>query len=192
MPGATSALCLLPETGTAVVVLQNSLGLCDVADWVCQLTVDTIFTGNPACDYFPLIKRCVDKGVARMDELKSDLQARRCMGQSPALWVPTLGDTIIMRRSGSLTSNWLTESLYWSFLVDWMSGTVFDTTTMIRLSGIYLTTIWSSVPSIFALTLITGLNLKVRRARIESAGFVGATTSLSQRGKFSRNRVKEI
>ncbi|KAG7288405.1 hypothetical protein NEMBOFW57_007937 [Staphylotrichum longicolle] len=37
MPGATSALCLLPESETAVVVLQNSLGLCDVADWICPL-----------------------------------------------------------------------------------------------------------------------------------------------------------
>lgn len=37
VPGATSALCLPPESETAVVVLQNSPGLCDVADWICQL-----------------------------------------------------------------------------------------------------------------------------------------------------------
>lgn len=46
MPDTTAAVCLLPEFGTGVVVLQNSLGLCDVADWTCQLILDTIFTGS--------------------------------------------------------------------------------------------------------------------------------------------------
>lgn len=43
MPGATAAVCLLPDVGTAVVVLQNSLGLCDVAEWTCRMVLDTIF-----------------------------------------------------------------------------------------------------------------------------------------------------
>ncbi|KAI1425225.1 beta-lactamase/transpeptidase-like protein [Xylaria sp. FL1777] len=63
MPGTTAAICLLPETGTSVVVLQNSLGLCDVADWICQLIIDTIFLGEPAQDYFSLASQCVQEGV---------------------------------------------------------------------------------------------------------------------------------
>ncbi|GKT44803.1 uncharacterized protein ColSpa_04984 [Colletotrichum spaethianum] len=80
MPGATSALCLLPESGSAVVVLQNSLGLCDVADWVCQLILDIVFTGKPTQDYLSLVRQCVDAGVVRMNEVQSRLNKERIKG----------------------------------------------------------------------------------------------------------------
>lgn len=80
MPGTTAAICLLPETGTAVVVLQNSLGLCDVADWVCQLLIDTIFLGKPAQNYLSLSKQSVDKGVDRMNQVKYQLEQERIIG----------------------------------------------------------------------------------------------------------------
>lgn len=83
MPGATAAICLLPESKTAVVVLQNSLGLCDVADWICQAAVDTVFTGNPAQDYTALAAEIVDVGTRRMEEVEDKLQRERIRGSEP-------------------------------------------------------------------------------------------------------------
>ncbi|KAI1125896.1 beta-lactamase/transpeptidase-like protein [Nemania abortiva] len=83
MPGTTAAICLLPETGTSVVVLQNSLGLCDVADWICQLIIDTIFLGEPAHDYVSLASQCVQKGVGRMDVVEQKLREEHIPGTTP-------------------------------------------------------------------------------------------------------------
>ncbi|KAF4462128.1 beta-lactamase family [Fusarium albosuccineum] len=80
MPGTTAALCLLPESDTAVVVLQNSLGLCDVAGWVCQLVVDILFVGEPTQDYLSLVKSCVEIGVKRMDVVEKELAKERIEG----------------------------------------------------------------------------------------------------------------
>ncbi|KAF4990615.1 hypothetical protein FDECE_14317 [Fusarium decemcellulare] len=83
MPGTTAALCLLPESDTAVVVLQNSLGLCDVADWVCQLVVDILFVGEPTQDYLSLVKSCVETGMKRMDVVEKELAKERIEGTKP-------------------------------------------------------------------------------------------------------------
>jgi hypothetical protein len=84
MPGTTAAICLLPEDGTAVVVLQNSLGLCDVADWVCQLTLDTLMVGHPTQDYLGLTKASVSVGIKRMDKVEEQLLAERIPGTQPS------------------------------------------------------------------------------------------------------------
>ncbi|KAI0440687.1 beta-lactamase/transpeptidase-like protein [Xylaria telfairii] len=83
MPGTTAAICLLPETGTAVVVLQNSLGLCDVADWICQLVIDTIFLGEPAQDYVSLASECARNGTRRMDAVEEKLRQEQIPGTKP-------------------------------------------------------------------------------------------------------------
>ncbi|KAI1322807.1 beta-lactamase/transpeptidase-like protein [Xylariaceae sp. FL0255] len=83
MPGTTAAICLLPETGTAVIVLQNSLGLCDIADWICQLIIDAIFLGEPAQDYVLLTSKCVQKGVKRMEMVEQKLLQDQIAGTKP-------------------------------------------------------------------------------------------------------------
>ncbi|KAI1146164.1 hypothetical protein F4825DRAFT_441459 [Nemania diffusa] len=83
MPGTTAAICLLPDTGTAVVVLQNSLGLCDVADWVCQLIIDVIMLGEPAQDYFQLASQCVEHGISRMQAVEQTLCRDQIRGTKP-------------------------------------------------------------------------------------------------------------
>jgi Domain of unknown function (DUF3471)/Beta-lactamase len=79
MPGTTAAVCLLPESGTGVVVLQNSLGLCDAADWTCQLILDTIFTGKPAHDYLQLAAESATNGGLRMKEVQAQLEKGRVL-----------------------------------------------------------------------------------------------------------------
>lgn len=83
MPGTTAAICLLPETQTAVVVLQNSLGLCDAADLILQALVDTIFTGSPQQDYVSLASACVDSSIRRMDDVEKTLREERIIGTHP-------------------------------------------------------------------------------------------------------------
>lgn len=83
MPGTTAAVCMVPETGTAVVVLQNSLGLCDAADWTCQLLLDVIFADSPMQDYVALAQESVLNGGRRMDKVEAELAAGRTEGTSP-------------------------------------------------------------------------------------------------------------
>lgn len=83
MPGTTAAICLLPETKTAVVVLQNSLGLCDVADWICQLIIDTVMVGKPCQDYLHLTRQCVEFGMNRMNVVRDQLRAEKVSGTKP-------------------------------------------------------------------------------------------------------------
>ena len=73
MPGTTAAVILLPETATAIVVLQNSLGLCDAADWTAQLLVDCLFTGQPQHDYIALATEAAMNGKKRMDQVQRQL-----------------------------------------------------------------------------------------------------------------------
>lgn len=80
MPGTTAAVCLLPESGTGVVVLQNSLGLCDVADWACQLLLDKNFLGSPVYDYVRLASESVTNGGLRMKEVQARLEREQVHG----------------------------------------------------------------------------------------------------------------
>ena len=80
MPGTTAAVCLLPEKATAIVVLQNSLGLCDAADWTCQLLVDTILAGKPLHDYVALTSESVINGGNRMNKVADRLESERILG----------------------------------------------------------------------------------------------------------------
>ncbi|KAI0203659.1 beta-lactamase/transpeptidase-like protein [Astrocystis sublimbata] len=83
MPGTTAAIYLLPESGTAVVVLQNSLGLCDVADWICQLIIDVIFLGEPAQDYVLLASQCVKGELGKMHVVEQRLCQEQVRGTQP-------------------------------------------------------------------------------------------------------------
>lgn len=77
MPGYTAAVCMIPETQTAVVVVRNSLGLCDVAGWTCQLLRDIIFAEKPMQDYVALTSKSVSVGMKRMEVAASELDAER-------------------------------------------------------------------------------------------------------------------
>jgi hypothetical protein len=61
-----AAVCLLPSSQTAIIVLQNSLGLCDAAEWTCELILDMLFTGSPQNDYVLLARESTKNGSERM------------------------------------------------------------------------------------------------------------------------------
>ena len=80
MPGTTAAVILLPETATGVVVLQNSLGLCDAADLISQLLIDCLFAGRPQHDYVTLANEAALNGRQRMDQVQSQLDREQQKG----------------------------------------------------------------------------------------------------------------
>ncbi|KAF6229941.1 hypothetical protein HO133_004278 [Letharia lupina] len=66
LAGYTSALLLLPETRHAIVVLTNSIGLGDCADWISQLILETVLD-NRRHD-FPTLAREAARGNIRFNE----------------------------------------------------------------------------------------------------------------------------
>lgn len=80
MPGMTAAVILLPQTTTAVVVLQNSLGLCDAADWTAQLLLDCVLTGVPQQNYISLALEAAKNGSMRMKNVAEQLERERKPG----------------------------------------------------------------------------------------------------------------
>ncbi|PSN73167.1 hypothetical protein BS50DRAFT_180872 [Corynespora cassiicola Philippines] len=77
LPGTTVAVILFPETRTAVVVMQNSLGVCDAADLISQLLSDCLFIGGPQHDYVSLAEEATRNGLARMERVAEQLQKER-------------------------------------------------------------------------------------------------------------------
>ncbi|VUC29535.1 unnamed protein product [Clonostachys rosea] len=55
--GALSAVYLLPECQSAVIVLGNSFDLCDTPDWVSQLLIETLVDSPERNDYVELAQR---------------------------------------------------------------------------------------------------------------------------------------
>jgi len=80
MPGSTVAAILLPETQTAIVVMQNSLGLCDAADLTAQLLLDCLFLDQPQHDYVALAKEATKNGASRMEKVAEQLEQERESG----------------------------------------------------------------------------------------------------------------
>jgi CubicO group peptidase (beta-lactamase class C family) len=60
MPGSTSVVNLIPETGSAVIVLQNSLAPIDTADFVGQMLVEAVLGVLEPNDYIHLAQELTD------------------------------------------------------------------------------------------------------------------------------------
>lgn len=80
MPGTSAAVCLLPSSQTAIIVLQNSLGLCDAAEWTCELILDMLFTGSLQNDYVSLARESTKNGSDRMQKVQEELDRHRIPG----------------------------------------------------------------------------------------------------------------
>ncbi|MCJ1237738.1 hypothetical protein MMC14_005725, partial [Varicellaria rhodocarpa] len=91
MPGAEAVVCLLSQSGTAVVVLQNSLGLCTAADWACQAIVNTVLSGKPGHDYLKLARESVRNGGQRMEEVQKQLDNEQILGTKPRPFTDYVG-----------------------------------------------------------------------------------------------------
>ena len=62
--GSLSAVYLLPETQSAIVVLGNSFDLCDTPDWISQLLLEALLDAPERNDFVDLAKRTSANALA--------------------------------------------------------------------------------------------------------------------------------
>ena len=77
--GALSAVYLLPQSQTAVVVLSNSLDLCDTPDWVAQLIIESILECPEPNDFVALARNTSANAISRMPALNKQLADERIL-----------------------------------------------------------------------------------------------------------------
>ena len=82
MCGSTTVVNLLPETRSAVIALQNSLGPVDTADFVAELLVERLIGVPKPVDYVKLTREHTRKAFGNMDNIKAQLEHERTPGTS--------------------------------------------------------------------------------------------------------------
>lgn len=83
LPGALSAVILLPETQSSIVVMTNTLALNDCADWVGQLVLETLIGIKDKNDYLELSRRSVATSLAWHSTVEAALKKNQILGTSP-------------------------------------------------------------------------------------------------------------
>ena len=83
IPGGTTVVNLLPETQSAVIVLQNSSAPVDVADYAAQLLVEKLFNVPEPVDFVELARQHVAKAFKQASDVKMDLDRNRRLGTAP-------------------------------------------------------------------------------------------------------------
>ncbi|KAK1750428.1 beta-lactamase/transpeptidase-like protein [Echria macrotheca] len=75
--GALSAVYLLPETESAVVVLGNGFDLCDTPDWIAQLLLEALLDAPERNDYVDLAKRASANALSHHQPTVDQLAAEQ-------------------------------------------------------------------------------------------------------------------
>lgn len=79
MNGALSAVYLLPDSHTAVVVLSNSFDLCDTPDWVAQLLIEALLDCPEPNDFVTIAKRTAIRAVSHASSTNGQLARERLL-----------------------------------------------------------------------------------------------------------------
>ncbi|KAI0204212.1 beta-lactamase/transpeptidase-like protein [Astrocystis sublimbata] len=83
MCGSQTVVNLLPETQSAVIALQNSLGPVDSADFAAEMLVERLMGVQSPVDYVQLVRNRTPQAFAYMDMLKARLDSDRKLGTMP-------------------------------------------------------------------------------------------------------------
>ncbi|KAJ8131518.1 hypothetical protein O1611_g2108 [Lasiodiplodia mahajangana] len=83
LPGALSAIAMIPELGTVVVVMTNSLSLNDCADWVLQLVLEQLLDAPQRNDYIEAAQISVGETLKWYDKTAKALGEEKKNGTSP-------------------------------------------------------------------------------------------------------------
>ncbi|KUJ21343.1 beta-lactamase/transpeptidase-like protein [Mollisia scopiformis] len=81
--GYTTSLLLVPETQSAIIVLANSMGLNDAADWVSQAVLEVLLNTTKPADHAALSRETAKKQVSTFPSMNQTLQKDRTLGTSP-------------------------------------------------------------------------------------------------------------
>ena len=115
LPGALAAVNLIPDTESAIIVLTNSLGLNDTADWIGQLVLEEFLEVPKRNDYIKAAKTSVAANAEWHSTTFEEVWKEQRKGTSPRSleeYVGTYWDPIhIFKIEVSLEE----QTLYWSF-----------------------------------------------------------------------------
>ncbi|PSN73639.1 beta-lactamase/transpeptidase-like protein [Corynespora cassiicola Philippines] len=81
--GALSAVYLLPESQSVVVVLSNSLDLCDSSDWVAQMLLEFLVNSPEHNDYVHWAKVASNNSINQMPQMHERLRTEQILGTKP-------------------------------------------------------------------------------------------------------------
>ncbi|KAG6355591.1 hypothetical protein INS49_003553 [Diaporthe citri] len=74
MPGSSSGVWLMPEVKAGVVVLQNSLGFVDTADFIGQLLLETLLQPPEPNDYVDISRQFNARARGSIGDVKAELE----------------------------------------------------------------------------------------------------------------------
>ncbi len=80
LPGAFSAVYLLPDTETVIVVLSNSLGKTDAPDWIGQLLVEAIIEEENPHDFVEIAKTTIGIHLGQYPKLQKKMDDAQPVG----------------------------------------------------------------------------------------------------------------
>lgn len=81
-----SSVYLMPETESCVISLVNTKSICDSADWIAQLLVETMLNSEDTHDFIALTAESVKAQSLRYKKASEDLKKGRVRGTKPK-WV---------------------------------------------------------------------------------------------------------
>ena len=75
--GYYSSIFLFPETESAIVVLTNSISLCDAADFIGQAYTQALFNFSDGADYVEITRNASRRLISIYDDLFNTIEAQR-------------------------------------------------------------------------------------------------------------------
>lgn len=75
--GASSAVYVLPESSTAIVVLSNFSDLGDTTNWVAQLLLEIVLDAPQPNNYVELARAAAQDCLQRAERINADLANKR-------------------------------------------------------------------------------------------------------------------
>ncbi|KAJ5481343.1 Peptidase S12Pab87-relatedC-terminal [Penicillium sp. IBT 31633x] len=82
-PGYSSFLVLFPETQSAVVVLVNTTGINDAADWIARILIESLFDYVNPTDYTRLAEEAKRRRLTRFAAIRDQLVEERIHAAPP-------------------------------------------------------------------------------------------------------------
>ncbi|KAF5712824.1 beta-lactamase family [Fusarium mundagurra] len=82
--GCSSTVYLMPELGTGIIVLGNSLGHCDATDWTAQILTQAFLSGKVDRPFSQFFTAAALQGRSAMERVQTILDRERQPSEPPA------------------------------------------------------------------------------------------------------------